>query len=148
MAGFEAELRFSLGRQPGIFGSSLAGNFRLRRIWRVPMLHVVSDCGLVLDSVLLVFEPAIPPAHCGIAPFYGGPRNSVVREGVIPRAEKSFLWSFELRHHSRNGVAVAIVKAANEINRNLNGVVDRLLKWSSPEFTVALVMKIEQEPRR
>src|SRR5579862_2921710 len=148
MAGFEAELRFSLGRQPGIFGSPLAGNFRLRRIWRVPMLHVVSDGRFVIDSVLIVFEPAIPPADRRIAPFDRRSRNSVVREGVIPRTEKRFLGPFQFGHHARDGVAIAIVKAANEINRNLNGVVDRLLKWSPPEFTVALVMKIEQEPRR
>ena len=112
------------------------------------MAHVNREARLLLNSVIHALEPAIPPAHCGFAPFEFWARLGFVRIRVVPWAEQRFHRRFQVHHHARQIVAVPIVEAANEIDGNLNRIVDGLLKRLEPKCAIALMAKIEKKPRR
>src|ERR1035437_2348686 len=134
-------------------------NARRRPFRRAPLARNVLDCeigfvrltqehaqhGPVLDVVRLTFQPAVPPRGGKVAPLDIRTRLSIVRKGMRPWADDGSARRFQIGKHAGDAVAIAIEKAANEEDGNLDSAVIGGEGGAAPEVAVALVLQVEQK---
>jgi DHA3 family tetracycline resistance protein-like MFS transporter len=74
-------------RWPDVFAPPFTGNVLEIWIWRMPVLHIDDQPGVVQHAGVSSLEPVIPPPDGLIAPFDLRAGDGVVREGVVPRSD-------------------------------------------------------------
>ena len=135
-----------IARRPAVLAPPFTGNVLQVRIWRVPVLHINDQPGIVQHAGVSSLEPVIPPADGLSAPLDLRAGDGVMWKGVVPRSDNRLQRGLRLLQHVGDAVAIAVEQAADNKTGNLDLAVRA--HRASPERTVMLMFEIEQRPGR
>src|SRR6516162_147053 len=126
-------------RRPGV-GAPRPRNILRLGSRRVAVLQIEDHARIALHTVIDSFQPVIEPAHCLIAPFDSRSIDARVGSVVIPRPYPGVHGCRHALEHTRDAVAIAVLKSADEETRyrNVLQTPDR----RSPESAIALMTEV------